>query len=184
VLVHVVDGFPIDGSDPIENFRTIESELAKYSEELAGRRTIVVMTKTDLAAPEDTEVMLQFFREAGVEPIPISAATGYGIKDLTFKLAAILDEAEKVPVHVVTPVFRRTTDPAWDAERAPDGAYEVVGERIERLVHMTRLSDHDSLRYLHRRLDRIGVIEKLRDMGIKEGDTVRIADWEFVFEDW
>ena len=184
VLVHVVDGFPIDGTDPIENYRTIESELAKYSDELAGRRTVVVMTKTDLAAPEDTEVMLQFFREAGVEPLPISAATGYGIKDLTFKLAAILDEAEKVPVHVVTPVFRRTTDPAWDVERASDGAYEVAGERIERLVHMTRLSDHDSLRYLHRRLERIGVIERLREMGIKEGETVRVADWEFVFEDW
>jgi GTP-binding protein len=62
--------------------------------------------------------------------------------------------------------------------------FEVTGERIERLVHMTKLEESESLRYLHRRLERIGVLNKLRDLGVMEGDTVRIAGWEFSYEDW
>ena len=184
VLVHVVDGFPIDGSDPIENLHTIENELELYSKELKGRRTVVVMNKTDVAPPEDVEVMLQFFREAGVEAMPVSAATGSGLKELIFRVSALLDEAEKKePVHVLTPVFRRTTSPNWEVLKTP-GGFEVKGERIERLVHMTRLEDRDSLRYLHRRLERIGVIGKLREMGVEEGDAVDVAGWQFEYQDW
>ena len=185
VLVHVVDGFPIDGSDPIDNFRTIESELELYSDELKDKRRVTVMNKCDLAPQEDVEVMLGFFREAGVEPMPVSAATGQGLPELVFRIKRLLDEAAKEPsVHIVTPVFRKTTEATWDARRVDDETFEVTGERVERLVQMTRLGESESLRYLHRRLERIGVIDRLRDLGIEDGDTVRIAGWEFEYEDW
>ncbi len=185
VLVHVLDGFPIDGSDPIENFKVIEKELALYSDDLRDKKRLTVMTKCDVAAPEDTEVMLGFLKEAGIDAMPVSAATGYGIKEMTFRIAELLKESEtEQPVHVVTPVFRRTTDPRWDARRVDADTFEVTGERIERLVHMTRLDDSESLRYLHRRLERIGVLNRLRELGIQEGDTVQIAGWNFDYEDW
>ncbi len=185
VLVHVVDGFPIDDTDPIENYRTLEKELALYSDDLKGRRRVTVMNKCDLAPPEDVEVMLGFFREAGVDPMPISAATGQGMQELVFKIAGLLKESEKdEPVHVVTPVFRKPVDMSWDVCRTGPHSFEVTGERIERLIHMTRLEESESLQYLHRRLERIGVLNKLRDLGVMEGDTVRIAGWEFNYEDW
>lgn len=185
VLVHVIDGFPIDGSDPIENYKTIERELALYSKELGGKKRINVMSKCDLATPEDVEVMLGFLKEATIEAMPISAATGHGLKDLVFRIATLIKESEgEHPVHVVTPEFRRATDPNWEAKRLDADTFQVTGERIERLVHMTRMDEPESLRYLHRRLERIGVLNRLRDLGIQEGDTVQIAGWNFDYEDW
>jgi GTP-binding protein len=185
VLVHVVDGFPIDGSDPIDNYRAIEKELSLYSEELKDKRRMTLLNKCDLAPPEDAEVMLGFFREAGIEARPVSAATGQGVKEFVFEAAALLHEAERQqPVHVVTPEFRREPDTSWAVHRRGEHEFEVEGERIERLVHMTRLEDAASLRYLHRRLERIGVLGRLRDLGVQEGDAVRIAGWEFEYEDW
>ncbi len=185
VLVHVVDGFPIDESDPIDSYKTVETELALYSDQLKGRRKVTVMNKCDLAPPEDVEVMLGLFRDVGVEPMAVSAATGQGMQELVFRIATLLKESEKdQPVHVVTPVFRKQVDPNWDVKRMGPHTFEVTGERIERLVHMTKLEESESLRYLHRRLERIGVLNKLRDLGVMEGDTVRIAGWEFSYEDW
>ena len=185
VLVHVVDGFPIDGSDPIDNYRTIEKELGLYSEELQDKKRLTVMNKCDLAPEADVEVMLGFFREAGVDPLPVSAVTGQGMQELVFKVAGLLAESERQqPVHVVTPTFRKPADMTWDVVRVDGSTFVVTGERVERLVLMTRLEDSESLRYLHRRLERIGVLGRLRDLGVMEGDTVRIAGWEFEYEDW
>lgn len=185
VLIHVIDGFPIDGSDPIDNYRTIEKELELYSAELQGKKKLTVMSKCDLGSPEDVEVMLGFLCEAGIDALPISAATGQGIQELLYKVAELIQQSEKEqPVHVITPVFKRRTDPNWDVKRLDDESFEVTGERIERLVHMTNLKENESLRYLHRRLERIGVIEELREQGVREGDTVEIAGWRFEYKDW
>ena len=117
--------------------------------------------------------------------MPISAATGQGIPELLFKVDELLKISEKEqPVHVVTPVFRRQTDPNWEVNRIDDETFQVTGERIERLVQMTKLKESESLSYLHRRLERIGVIEKLRELGVQEGDTVEIAGWRFDYRDW
>ena len=184
VLVHVVDGFPIDGTDPIDNYRKVEGELELYSEELRDKRRVTVMNKCDLASQEDTEVMLGFFCEAGISPMPISAATGQGLKELVFMVKRLLDDASKdQPVHVVTPTFRRATEATWGAHRADADTFVVRGERVERLVQMTKLGETESLQYLHRRLERMGVIDRLRDLGVKDGDTVRIAGWEFEYEE-
>lgn len=185
VLVHVVDGFPIDGTDPIDNYRTIEKELSLYSGQLKDKKRLTLMNKCDLAPPEDVDVMLGFFREAGVEPMPVSAATGEGLHELVFKIATLLKESDsQQPVHVITPVFRKPVDTTWEVVRKGPNEFVVTGERIERLIHMTKLEDSESLRYLHRRLERIGVLNRLRDLGVEEGDTVRIAGWAFDYEDW
>ncbi len=184
VLVHVLDGFPIDGSDTIQNFRTIEQELERYSDLLKGKNRITVMNKADVASKEDVEAMLAILEESGIEAMPVSAATGEGTQALIFALSKLLDEPSEEPVHVIVPEMRRQTDEAWSAAPQGGGGFRVTGERIERLVKMTRLEDSESLRYLHRRLERIGVIGKLRELGIAEGDTVEIAGWQFEYRDW
>ena len=185
VLIHIVDGFPIDGTDPIENFRTIESELAKYSEQLKDRRKLNLLNKTDTAPEEDTEVVLDCFREIGVELTPISAATGNGVKEVVFAIAKLLDEAseDEEPVNVIAPVVRRRMSQKWGAEKLDDDLYVVTGDRIERMIHMTDLRNTESLGYIHRQLEKIGVLPKLRDLGISGGDTVKIGDWEFEYEE-
>ncbi|HXH60832.1 MAG TPA: GTPase ObgE [Fimbriimonadaceae bacterium] len=185
VLVHVVDGFPIDGSDPIDNYHKIEKELSLYSDQLGDKAKIVAMNKTDLAPPDDVEVMVGFFQEAGVEVIPVSAATGAGTERLIFEAARLLAETDPPePVHVIVPEFKKQRDLTWDAEQEEEGAYVVTGDRIERLIHMTDLENSESIRYLHRRLERIGVIKRLRDLGIEEGDSVQIGTVVFEYKDW
>ena len=184
VLVHVVDGFPIDGSDPVENYRTIESELGLYSDELSGLRKIAVINKIDVATDEDVQATLERFRNAGVQPLLISGVSGAGTQELVFRVAALLEEAASdEPSHIVVPVVRRRTSAAWDAERLDDGTFVVTGERIEKLVYMTKLDNHESLGYLHQKLESIGVLGKLRDLGVEVGDTVRIGEAEFDYKE-
>ncbi len=184
VLIHVVDGFPIDGSDPVENYRTVEKELGLYSEELSGSRRLTVVNKIDVATDEDAQSVLERFRNAGVEALLISGVSGAGTQELVFQVAGLLEEAlADEPMHVVVPVVRRKMSPIWDAERLEDGTYVVTGARIERLIHMTKLDNHEALGYLHQKLERIGVLGRLRDLGVEFGDTVRIGEFEFEYRD-
>lgn len=181
VLVHVVDLFPVDDSNPVENFKTVQNELKLYSEELASRPCLIALNKTDLASPEDVEVMIEFFKEVATEVFPISGVTGAGIQPLLFAVSACLEAEEAKPQTVVLrpePVER--VKESWDVEIDQD-EYVVVGKGIAKMVEMTNLSNGESVRYLHRRLHRMGVIEKLRDLGAEDGDTVRIGDWAFAF---
>ncbi|MCH8978664.1 MAG: Obg family GTPase CgtA [Armatimonadetes bacterium] len=143
-----------------------------------------MINKIDVATSEDAQAVLEQFRSAGVEPLLISGVSGAGTKELVFRVAELLEEAEAdEPEHVVVPVVERRTSAVWDVERLDDGTFVVTGERIEKLVYMTKLDNHESLGYLHHQLERIGVLGKLRDLGVEAGDTVRIGEMEFDYKE-
>ena len=181
VLVHLVDIFPIDGSNPIENFKTVQQELKLYSQELADRPMLVALNKTDLAKEEDVEVMVEFFAEVVDGAFPISGVTGQGLQPLLFAISKRLDEEDAKPQAVVLrPDPTEREQATWDVE-VVEGEYVVIGKNVTRMVEMTNLANNESVRYLHRRLQRMGVIDKLRDCGAEDGDSVRIGDWAFAF---
>lgn len=181
VLIHVVDLFPIDETDPVENYKTVERELELYSEELAHRPRLVALNKTDLATPEDAAAMVELFQETVPEVFPVSGATGQGLQPLLFAaLEALEKEEARQTAVVLRPLPSEKTQETWEVVSFDDG-FEVVGKGIKRMVEMTNLSNNESVRYLHRRLHRIGVIDALRDAGAEDGDTVKIGDWAFNF---
>ncbi|MCO5295420.1 MAG: GTPase ObgE [Fimbriimonadaceae bacterium] len=181
VLVHVVDAYPIDGTDPLENFDLIEHELELYSKDLFERTRIVALNKIDLLPPDAVDELVHALREKAMDVYPISAVTGQGVEPMLFEVLRLLNESvEPANIPVLVPSGANDDDEAWDVEVRGDG-YAVVGKRIERLVAMTKLDNDESLRYLHRRLQRIGVIGRLRDAGAEDGDTVRVGDFEFAF---
>lgn len=185
VLVHVVDGFPMDGTDALENYKTVENELALYSPELAERPSVVALNKTDLASPSDVEAVAERFRAEGVEVFPVSGATSQGVQPLLRRVLALLREAERAEERTVVkplPVAPKSEGPRWEVVAEPE-AYAVTGEWVERAVAMTDLANREAVRFLHRKLVRSGVIEALRDAGAEDGDTVRIGDWEFEFSE-
>lgn len=184
VLVHLVEALPIDESDPIENFRLIERELDAYSKELANRPRIVCLSKVDVAGEPVVHSLVDRFKTIGVEVLPISSATGYNIDQLLFKLLEVVRlAATSTPVPVLLPLSsRKTDDSSWEVKRT-DGYWEVAGKRIEKLIAMTDLENWEAVRQLHRKLQRIGVIEKLRDAGVQHGDEVIMGDYVFMFED-
>lgn len=181
VLVHVVDAFPIDGTDPLENYDLIERELELYSTELFDRTRVVALNKVDLLSPEEVVTLAEALRQRGKEVFPISAVTGQGVEPLLFEVLRLLNEvAEPSNIPVLVPSGAASEDDAWSVVAEKDG-FAVVGKRIERLIAMTKLENDESLRYLHRRLQRIGVIARLREAGAEDGDSVRIGSFEFAF---
>lgn len=183
VLVHVVDVFPVDESDPIENFKTIEREIKLYSEEIASRPRLIALNKIDLVDDVTLNSLRETFEGFGFPVFAISGVTGQGLEPLLDAIANILDAAiPKEEIPIVMPTMQAQGEDFWEVIKEEDG-YRVQGKRLERMVAMTDLESRDAVRYLQRRLEKIGVFARLRDAGIEEGDPVMIGELEFEFTD-
>lgn len=183
VLVHLVDAYPIDETDPFDNFKLIVTELESYAEGLSERPTIVLLNKVDLAPIGTHLEVREKIEELGFPVYAISAATSEGIKPVLFAILEALNAAESAaPTDVNLIVSAPRDDDPWNVIQVEEG-FEIVGRRIERMVAMTELKNRDAVRYLHRRLSRMGVIEALKKAGAEEGDTVFVKNAVFTFAD-
>src|SRR5579871_2256066 len=183
VLVHVVDANPIDEADPIANYELIERELKLYSEEVWSRPRIIALNKVDIVPHDQFGELRTRFEAMGHPLYPISAVTGEGIDALLFEIVSALartQPADDIPV--LLPALHAKADDSWSADKTSNG-FSVSGQRILRMVEMTDLTNEEAIRYLHRRLQRIGVIDRLRQLGAEDGDNVRIGDFEFEFNE-
>jgi len=184
VLVHVVDSFPIDESDPWANYNLIEKELQDYNKEIFNRPRVIALNKMDILPPGDLNELRQKFEATGHPVFAVSAATGQGLEPVLFAVLEALKAAESIPVApVLLPAKETPQDSEWDVIVAPEGGFEIVGRRIRRMVAMTDLNNRDAVLYLHRRLQRLGVLEKLSEMGAEEGDNVYVENWVFAYEE-
>ena len=183
ILVHVVDALPIDESDPVANYELIENELNLYSEEIWKRPRLIALNKIDLLRPEQLEELEAKFKQFGHPIFPISGVTGQGLEPLQHAMADALERAPTAEELVLTPAGQAVPDHQFEVIREGEGVLRVKGKNVERMVAMTDLSSRDALRHLHRRLERMGVIEKLREMGVEEGESVEIGEIEFAFSD-
>jgi GTP-binding protein len=183
VLVHVVECNPIDESDPVENYKLIEKELQLYSEEIFSRPRLIALSKIDIIPSSEFGALRERFEAFGHPIFPISAVSGQGLQPLLFEITETLAKVDaETEATVITPVLAEENEKFWDVVEEEDG-FRVVGKRIIRMVDMTDLNNEEAVRYLHRRLARIGIIERLREVGIEEGDNVAIGDFEFSFTD-
>jgi GTP-binding protein len=109
--------------------------------------------------------------------------TGQGIDNLLQETVHQLHEQDKIPqAPIMMPSMKAPEDLSWEVELNGD-VFEVHGKRIQRMVAMTNMKNDEALRYLHRRLERLGVINRLRDLGAEQGDTVKIGELEFAFSE-
>ncbi|WP_035300248.1 GTPase ObgE [Brevibacillus thermoruber] len=186
LIVHVIDMAAVDGRDPVEDFHQINRELKLYNLKLEERPQIVAANKMDL--PEAKENLRRFQEQVpGVTVYEISAATRQGVQELMHAVADLLETLpDKPTVEEVAEVEERVV---FRAEKEPEPfeisrdneVYVVSGEKIEKLVRMTNLNSYDSVQRFARMMRSMGVDEALRRRGAKDGDTVRIGDFEFEF---
>lgn len=186
LLIHVVDVSGIEGRNPLEDFETINNELSKYNMELEERPQIVAANKTDIL--QDEKVFENFKKEIekrGYKLFEISAATSKGVEEL---MKYTYSELLKLPpIQVFEPEMDIYEDDFVDIDdkgfevTIEDGVYVVSGSWIEAVGGSINFSDEESLQYFQRALKNRGVIDALVDVGIKEGETVRIGDLEFDF---
>lgn len=195
VILHVIDMGATEGRDPFEDYETINRELESYELRLLERPTIIVANKMDVTGAEDN---LELFRErlqekfAGAETpriFPISAVTNEGLSELLDYTAEVLAKTDPFPLYeeeeVEGSVLYRFTPENDDIiiTRDPDTTWVVGGERLERLFKMTNFQHDESVMRFVRQLRGMGVDDKLRKRGAKNGDIVRIVDFEFEFMD-
>jgi GTP-binding protein len=175
VLVHLMDGAkPVD--EVLADKATIERELAAWNAALPAKPTLLVVTKLDLP---DARATYETLREAFPDLRGISSATNDGVRELMYAAWEIIRSLPPPEVAVPEPV---TIDLRPDEPfeiRIEDGVFVVSGERVERLAQMTDFESDEALARFEQILAKMGVEKKLRELGVSDGDTVRIAGVEF-----
>lgn len=187
VLVHIVDVSGIEGRDPVDDFKKINNELRLFNEKLSHRPQIVVANKTDLLS--DLAIAENFIKEIslmGYKAFPVSTATKTGIEEVLVEISSVLSQAEDVDLFDEEDYFVESFDEAIDDEihiYQKDGIYHVEGIAIEKLLYSVHFEDMESIRFFQRALEKYRVFDRLREMGIQDGDTVKIYELEFDFFD-
>ena len=180
LILHVVDISATDGRDPIDDYNQINYELEKFNPELAKRPQIVALNKADASIEEMIDEFNEFAEENGFKTYLISAATGEGVQELVNAVAA---ELAKLPPIVryetEAPVREEITSKQEFKIHIEDGIYVVEAPWLMHALGFVDLDDYESLQYFQRVLRLSGIIDKLEEMGINEGDTVSILDIEF-----
>jgi GTPase len=188
VIVHVIDMASMEGRDPYEDFVTINNELKEYNLRLTERPQIIVANKMDM--PEALENLEKFKEQINEEyPIfPVSAVTRTGLRDLLFAVAdkieetpefPLMEEEEELGTHRV--LYKHETENEFVITRESNGSFVVTGSKLEKLFKMTDFSRDESVRRFSRQLRGMGIDEALRQKGAKDGDTVKLMDFEFEF---
>jgi len=186
VLIHIVDVSGMEGRDPIDDFEKINSELEKYNPLLAKRPQIVVANKMDLPEAEDNyEVFKTEIESKGYKVFSMSAATRKGVDEVVAYAAKLLKEVEEVEVvskdEIISNLESLYQNDAGIEIRIEDGAYVIESKALDNLLYSVNFEDMESIRYFQAVLEKKGVFEKLKAMGIKDGDLVKIYELEFEY---
>ena len=181
LLLHFLDVSGSEGRNPIEDFYAINKELKKYSEKLSTRKQIIVANKID--SMQDETIMKQveeLAKKENIEIYKISGITGQGVPELIDYVAQTLKTLPKEELIEVEDKVVYTLEEKQDqwTVKKEDEVFIVSGKAVERLMGRINIEDNESMYYLQKSLKNMGIEEKLKELGVCEGDTVILADWE------
>lgn len=182
LLLHIIDVSGTSGRNPIDDFFAINKEIKNYSEKLSNRKQIIVANKIDSMQDENLYIELEkLAKEKGMEIYKVSAVTGEGIKELIKKVSEELKVLPKedfidIEERIVYTLEEKNDEYTIRKEKED---FIVEGKAIQRLMGRVNIEDNESAYYLYKCLKNMGIEAKLKEMGVKEGDTVRLLDWHF-----
>ena len=186
LLIHVVDISGLEGRDPVDDFIKINEELQKYSVKLWDRPQIVVANKADILYDESVyENFKAKMNELGYDKVfKMSAATREGVDVVIKEAARMLKDIPITDLEIADDERyikeeKHFTYQIEVIEEEDYNVYYITGSFVDRLLEAVNVSDYDSLRYFHKVLKNKGILEELREMGIKDGDVVRLNSFEF-----
>ena len=190
VLIHVVDVSGSEGRNPIEDFDKINNELAQYSDRLRNKPQIVAANKIDMIDEDDPKYIefKEYVESKGYEVYPMSAPINIGVPEVLEAAARMLASVEAEPLEDTMEIFdfeKDNYDPDYKkvSVRNDNGVYVIEGKQLTKIFNSTNFYDMGSIRYLYKYIEKSGAIEKLKDMGLDEGDIIRIEDYEFEYYD-
>ena len=183
LLLHVLDVAGVEGRNPVEDFKTINEELKRYSEKLATRKQIIVANKIDsMQDDENYKALEKLAKENGIEVYKISAVTGEGLNELFNHVAEVIKTLPKEEIVEAEDRIIYTLDEDEEEQFTIEivkGEFIVTGPAAQRLMGRVNIGDNESYAYMEKMLKKIGITQALKDKGVKEGDTVKILEWEF-----
>ena len=182
LLLHFIDVSGSEGRKPVEDFQIIQEELKQYSEKLSQRKQIIVANKADAITDESLyQELVKLAKEKNLEIYKISAATGEGIPELLKHVSEVLKtlpKEELYEVEEIRKVYTLEEEEAFTIEKVDSDYWIVDGPAVQKLMRKVNLEDNESMYYFQKCLEELGVNQRLRKVGVKEGDTVRVVDWE------
>lgn len=186
VIIHIVDAASTEGRNPIADIKAINAELEAYNPELLKRPQVIAANKIDAiyddgSGTNPVELIKEAFEPEGIKVYPISAVTGQGVKELLYAVRELLDN---FPDDVV--VFEKefdidelldNSDDNYNIYLGDDGVFIVEGERIDKMLGYTNLESEKGFNFFQKFMKSSGAIDRLEELGIEEGDTVRVGDY-------
>lgn len=183
VIAHIIDMGGTEGRDPINDYKIIRKELESFNKSIIEKPEIIIANKMDM--PSALENLEKFKKEINKEIIPISAINNEGLKEVIFKLANMLDQIPKVPLtnedetesHIL---YKFEREKPFEIVKEKD-AWLIKGKEVEKLFRMTKFNTDESVNRFANKLRKMGIDDKLSELGAEEGDTVKILDYEFEY---
>ncbi len=181
LLLHLVDVSECEGRSAIEDYKTINRELERFSKKLAQRPQIVLASKCDIASEEQIEAFRAFAKEEGFLFYPISSVTQKGIAALPRQVYEELKKLPPVPPYEPNYVKEEMKAPpkSFAVQKEAEGVFRIEAQWLERILDGSDMEDYESLLYFQNQLEKEGVVAKLVEMGVQENDTICIAEYEF-----
>ena len=186
LILHLIDVSGFQGRNPVDDFYSINNELKNYSEKLTKKKQIIVATKLDVAQDDTLYKELEkVAKKEGLEIFKISSITKQGLKELLVRVEELLKEIPKENLIELNQrkVYKLNEDKNEFQIVREEDMYVVIGPAVEKLMSRVNLEDTESMYYFQRKLDELGVNEALKEAGVKEGDTVKVVDWELEWYD-
>lgn len=187
VIIHLVDAASTEGRDPVDDIEKINHELSSYNEGLLLKPQVIAANKIDVLYGEEEDEAINKIREAfepkGIKVFPISAVSGKGVKDLLYFVSDLLKTVDDTPI-----VFEKEYYPeenlVWEEPYTveydeTEEVYVVEGPRIERMLGYTNIDTEKGFEFFQKFLKQNGILDQLEELGINEGDTVRMYGLEF-----
>ncbi len=187
VMIHMVDAAGSEGRDPIADIYAINKELTAYNEEIAHRPQVIAANKTDLIYEGENEIVEKLrkeFEPQGMKVFPISAVSGKGVKELLYYVREELRGLDEKPIvfeqeYFPDEMLLTGDEPYTVTYDEESGEYVVEGPRIEKMLGYTNLESEKGFVFFQNFLKENGILQELIDMGIQEGDTVRMYGLSF-----
>lgn len=187
VMIHMVDVASVEGRDPIADIKSINQELASYNPELAKRPQVIAANKIDAMSEEDCQVIVEMLEEEfgsqSIKVFPISAVSGKGLQELLWYVNTLLKELPEEPVEFEQEYFfelqQEESAESIVVAMAESGVFTVEGPKVERMLGYTNLESEKGFEFFQKFMKENGVLTRLEELGIEEGDTVRLYNLEF-----
>ena len=184
VIAHVLDMSASEMRDPYEDYILINKELEAFNEKLIKKPQIIVANKMDL--PNAREELEKFRQKLGkdIEIYEVSAATNTGLQRVVDRLADLVDEVPNSPLYEDSQIeshvlYKFKKEEPFTITRDDDGTWVIQGQEVERIFKMTKFSSDEAAYKFAKKLTKMGIDQKLEELGAEEGDQVRILDFYF-----